>query len=36
MPGLFSCRPYGTWNTAAYPVNGYVGENEGDATMANG
>ena len=23
MPGLFSCRPYGTWNTAAYPVNGY-------------
>ena len=24
MPGLFSCRPYGTWNTAGYPVNGYV------------
>ena len=23
MPGLFSCRPYGTWNTAGYPVNGY-------------
>ena len=23
MPGLFSCRCYGTWNTAGYPVNGY-------------
>ena len=24
MPGLFSCRPYGTWDTAGYLVNGYL------------
>ncbi len=24
MPGLFSRRPYGTWNTASHPVNGYA------------